>query len=53
MIRVVNLKLAFRDLFFQKCDNTNQYMQNPIPKFTQSSNISDKPGYLFDKLKLP
>ena len=28
-------------------------MQNPIPKFRQSSIISEKPGYLFEKLKTP
>ena len=26
-------------------------MQNPIPKFRQSSIISEKPGYLSEKLK--
>ena len=49
--RVVNLKLAFTDWFFFKFGNTNQLMWNPIPKLRQSPIISEKPGYLSEKLK--
>ena len=45
---VVNIKLAFMD--WQFCDLIIQLMQNPI-KFRQSSIISEKLGYLSEKLK--
>ena len=35
-----------------KFDNTNQVTQDAIPKFKQSSIISEKPGYLSQKLKI-
>ena len=48
--RMVNSKLTFTDWFF-KFDNTNQVMQMPIPKLRQTSVISEKSGYLSEKLK--
>ena len=49
MAGVVNLKL--RTDFFQTFGNANQVMQNPIPKLRQCSIISEKTGYLSEKLK--
>ena len=49
---VVNIKLVFTDWFFLLLDNTNYVMQNLIPKFRQSCIISEKPGYLSEKLKI-
>ena len=45
---MVNLKLAFVEWFF---GNTSQVIQNPTPKFKQNFIISEKPGYLSEKLK--
>ena len=44
-------KIGFYGLIFL-CDNTNQVMENPIPKFRQSSIISKKPGYVPEKIKI-
>ena len=51
LARVVKLKLAFMECFFLQFGNTNEVTQNSIPKFRQSSVISEKPG--FDELQLP
>ena len=37
---------------FLKFGNTNQVIQNLIPKFRQSSIISEKPDYLSDYLSI-
>ena len=42
--------LSYR-LIFLYFDNTNQVMQNPISKLRKSSIISEKSGYLSEKLK--
>ena len=47
---MVNLKLAFTDWFFLLRDYTNEVMQNPIAKLRHRSIISEKPGYLPEKL---
>ena len=47
---VANLKLDFKDSFFYNY-NTNQAMQNSLSKLRQSSIISEKAGYLSEKLK--
>ena len=39
-----------RTRFFIICSD-NEVMENPIPKLSQTSIISKKPGFLFDKLK--
>ena len=54
MARAVHIKLAFKGWFFYDLIiliNTNYVMQNPIPNFRQSSIISEKPGYVTEKLK--
>ena len=48
---VVNIIFFFFGLIFLKFNNTNQFMENPRPKFSQSSIVSKKPGYLSEKLK--
>ena len=50
---VVNLKLFFfwRNSFYNSYGNTNQVMQNLIPKLRQTAIISNKPGFLSEKLK--
>ena len=45
-------KIGFYGLIFLLLDNTNYVMQNLIPKFRQSCIISEKPGYLSEKLKI-
>ena len=54
MARAVHIKLALKDWFFYNLIiliNTNYVMQNPIPNFRQSSIISEKLGYVTEKLK--
>ena len=48
--RVVKLKLAFSEWFFITY-HTDQVIKYLIRKFRQNSIISEKPGYLFEKLK--
>ena len=45
------IEIGFYGVIFLQFGNTNQVIQNSIPKFRQSSIISEKPGYLFEKLK--
>ena len=47
----VKLTLAFMEWFFLQLGNTDQVIQNSIPTFRQSSIISEKPGYLSEKMK--
>ena len=49
---IVKLKFALMEWFFLKFGNTNQVIQNLIPKFRQSSIISKKPDYLSDYLSI-
>ena len=51
MVHVVKLKLAFMEGFLLQFGYTNEVIQNSIPKFRQSSIISEKPGSLPGKLK--
>ena len=44
-------KIGFYGLIFLLLDNTNYVMQNLIPKFRQGCIISEKSGYLSEKLK--
>ena len=44
-------KIGFYGVIFLYLDNSNQVIQNLIPKFKQSSIISKKQGYLSEKLK--
>ena len=48
---MVKLKLAFMEWFFLQFGNTNQVIQSSIPKFRQNPIVSEKPGYLTEKLK--
>ena len=48
---MVKLKLAFMEWFFLQFGNTNQVIQSSILKFRQNPIISEKPGYLTEKLK--
>ena len=45
------IEIGFYGVILLQFGNTNQVIQNSIPKFRQSSIISEKPGYLFEKLK--
>ena len=49
--RVINLKLFFADYFFHNLVIFFVIMQNPIAKLRQISIISEKPGFLSEKLK--
>ena len=47
------MKIGFNGLIFLKFGNTNQVIQNLIPKFRRSSIISEKPDYLSIYLQSP
>ena len=49
--RVDEIKIGFYGVVFLQFGNTNQVIQNSIPKFRQSSIISEKPGYIIKTQK--